>query len=205
MACGTSVARPAGLGYFSPVFVAGRHRGLGVGLLLAGMIALSACGGSGSAPRALPALSTTPAADASTAPPTSRAAELAAASAVVKRYFAVLNGLAENMDAAPFAAIEAPTCACREFVRSVRDVAARNETYFGTARIRGLTPAIDSPELVEVLVTYDASVGGTKDAAGRVVTSSAARNGVTAMFYVVRTGQRWYISKISVISRGKTR
>jgi hypothetical protein len=199
MACGTSVARPAGLGYFSPVFVAGRHRGLGVGLLLAGMIALSACGGSGSAPRALPALSTTPAADASTAPPTSRAAELAAVKAVVRRYYALLNRLHIDMNADGFAELMTEDCLCQQQVDAIRNAVARHEHYIDAVKLVSLTAALESRSRADVLVQYNARRGGLVEASGRQVTSTPAKAGLKRFFVLVLKENRWLISEIRAV------
>ena len=107
------------------MFVAGRRRGLGVGLVAAGLVVLSACSSGGSAPRTLPPLSSTPAAVVSTPPPTSKAAELAAVKAVVRRYYALLNAPTTVANANALAALMTADCKCREVVAATRHAARR--------------------------------------------------------------------------------
>lgn len=192
------------LGYFSPVFVAGRRHGLGIGLLTAGMVVLSACSNGGSAPQTLPRLSTTPAAESSTAPPTSKAAELAAASSVVKQYFKLKNQLASNMSTVPFRKIETADCPCRRFLGSISDVAQSNQHYFGRVLSLHLTPAADSEDLVEVLAGYDTTAGGIAGRDGRVLSRGEARRGVLAMFYVRKTSNGWQIYNIVNLKPGSS-
>ncbi|HET7309884.1 MAG TPA: hypothetical protein VFJ17_01005 [Mycobacteriales bacterium] len=178
------------------MFVAGRRRGLGIGLLTAGMVVLSACSSGGSAPRSLPALSTTPAAATSTAPPTSKAAELAAVKAVVRRYYALANQLHRTMDADPLAQLMTPDCSCRQQIQAIRSAAAVHNHYVDTATITSLTPALDSATTADVLVEFDAGVGGLVDASGRVITKSPPRKGIRRLFLLRLVGHQWLIAEI---------
>jgi hypothetical protein len=178
------------------VFVAGRRRGLGIGLLAAGIVLLSACSSSGSTPRTLPRLSTTPAAATSAAPPTSKAAELAAVKAVVRRYYALLNALHERMDPAPFAALMTPDCVCRAQVNAIREARDRNQHYIDTVRLVSLTAAMETDSRADALVQYDARRGGLVDSAGRHVTSTRALAGVKRFFILEKVNGHWLISEI---------
>lgn len=172
---------------------------------VAGLAGLTGCSGSGDRPQTLPPLSTTPAATSSPEPTaTGKKAELAAATAVVRHYFQLLNGLSTNMNPAPFSALESANCPCRKFLKSLRDVAARGQHYFGHASLTSVTPAADSARLVEVLASYDSTRGGIKDADGRIVTSSAARRDVTALFYVEQHHGRWLVDRIVTVKAGRS-
>jgi hypothetical protein len=178
------------------VFVGGRRAGLGIGLLAAGVVALSACSGSGSAPRTLPALSTTPAADASSAPLTSRAAELAAVKAVVRRYYEFANQLRHKMDPAPLSRLMTADCSCREQITAIRTAATHGRHYVDTATVRSLTAELEGPTTADVLVEFDAGPGGLVDSAGHVITSVPARNGIKRFFRLRLVGVRWLIWEI---------
>jgi hypothetical protein len=188
------------------VFVAHGRRQLRIGLAAGGTAAclalLAACGGGGSAPQTLPRLSTTPAAETSTAPLAGEAAELAAATTTVRMYFELKNRLPQDMDARSIAQITTPTCACREIVRTVRALRERHQHYFGAARVRGMTPAADSSTLVEVLVTYDSTAGGTADSHNRTIYRGQAHRDVTQMFYVREIDGHWLIDQIRLIDAG---
>ena len=189
------------------MFVADRRRGLRIGLVAGGMaacLALSACSGDGgSAPRTLPPLSTTPAAVTSTAPPTTRAAELAAVKAVVRRYYQLINGLHLSMNADAIAALSTRDCACRSFVAAIRNTASQGQRYFGHIHVVGLTADMDGPNYAEVLATYDSSAGGTVTNTGRVVYRGTPHHGTVENFLLTKRGGSWLISAITVIHRGE--
>src|SRR3954470_12684800 len=125
--CGRGVAERRRVGYFLRVFVADRRQGLGIGLVAVVVVAclavLTACSGGASAPRTLPPLSATPAAVTSTAPPTSKAAELAAVKAVVRRYYQLLNSPTPIANADALAALMTAECSCRRVSDSIRKMA----------------------------------------------------------------------------------
>ena len=127
---------------------------------------LAACGGSGSSPTVVPPLSTTSSASATSAPAQD---PKAAAVAVVREYFRLINNLDHDMNAHAFVAITTGGCPCRAFARQVREHAAKGEHYFGHIKLLGATPAADSPTQVQVLVSYDSSSGGTATDDGRVL------------------------------------
>jgi hypothetical protein len=184
------------------VFVAERRHRLGIGLLAAAMVALSACSAGGSGPRTLPALSTTPAADASSNPPTSRAAELAAVKAVVRRYYALLNAPTTVANAKALAALMTPDCECRRVAESTRQIAERNQHYFGRVRLIAVTPALDGSALADALVQYDYSDGGIRTANGEVVSRSEGRRGTLLSFRFRRIRGLWLISEVVVVRKG---
>src|SRR3954447_8253720 len=136
--CGRWGAERNALGYFLRVFVAERRQGLGTGpvavVVVACLAVLTGCSSGGSAARTLPPLSTTPAAVTSTAPPTSRAAELSAIKAVVRRYYQLLNSPTTLANADALAALMAPNCKCREVAQSTREVATSGRHYYGVTR-----------------------------------------------------------------------
>jgi hypothetical protein len=184
-----------------PVFVGGRRMAAGSGAIALAAV-LTACGGSGDPPTVVPPLSTTPTATASTTP---AADPKAAAVAVVKEYFRLLNSAERDMDAEGLAAIETSNCVCRKVVRSIRDARAHGQRYFGHAVLRDLTPVVDSLMQVEVLVVYDSSPGGLRRADGSRISSTPARTGVSENFYVRRVDASWVISDILAIRRGQQR
>lgn len=160
------------------------------------MVVLSACSSGGTAPRSLPPLSTTPAANASTAPPTSKAAELAAVKAVVRRYYALANHLRISMNAAPLSQLMTADCTCREQIRAIETAAAQGRHYIDHAILRSITPELDGPTAADVLVEFDAGPGGLVDSAGRAITSVSARAGIRRFFHLVLISGHWLISEI---------
>jgi hypothetical protein len=177
------------------VFVRGARLALAVAAVLA---LLAGCSNAGSKPVALKSITPTPSATAHTSAPP----EATSAAAAVKRYFALKSNLANRMDTAALGELETGECACRKFLESIRVTAARGQHYFGKSFIRSMTASADGPSQVEVLVEYDTTVGGTKDASGRVVFRGPARRGVKALFDVQLVGGRWLIADIASISSG---
>src|SRR3954452_5449074 len=141
-------------------------------LVVACLPVLPGCSSGGSAPRTLPPLSTTPAADTSTAPPTSKAAELAAVKAVVRRYYQLVNRLHSDMPADAFAAIMTPDCVCREQVAAIRQAVSKHQRYIDTATVVSITPALESKTAADALVQYNAGPGGLVNSQGQRVTSA---------------------------------
>src|SRR3954447_704771 len=184
--CGRWGAERNALGYFLRVFVAERRQGLGIGLVAVVVVAclavLTGCSSGGSAPRTLPPLSTTPAAVTSTAPPTSKAAELAAVKAVVRRYYTLINQLQQSMNADAIAELSTPQCPCRSFVAAIRKTASQGQRYFGHIKIISLSADKDGPDYAEALATYDSSAGGTETRAGRIVYRGRPHHGTIENF-----------------------
>lgn len=182
-----------GLGYPFAVFVRGRR------LALACVLAAIALGGcsSGDKPVALPSLSpsTSPSASPSA---TSTADTAAAAVGVVRAYYAIVNNLHRRMDAAALSALMTKSCTCQQQVRAVAEAAAKGEHYIDRARLVSVTPAVNSPTSVDVLVEYNASRGGLVDASGHQVTSAYAKDGIKRLFHVREIGGRWLIVEIDV-------
>ena len=181
------------------MFVADRHCRVAIGLLTGAMVAclgvLSGCSSGGSAPRTLPPLSTTPAAVTSTAP-TSKAAELAAVKAVVRRYYSLINELHRSMDAEKLGSLMTPSCSCREQVDAIRQAASKGQRYIDTVRLVSLTPAIETPTQADVLVQYNALRGGLVSASGRTITSTRPQEGLKRFFVLQLIGDQWLIAGI---------
>ncbi|MBV9293307.1 MAG: hypothetical protein JO222_12715 [Frankiales bacterium] len=168
---------------------------LGLAALLA---ACPACSGSGSTPQTLPPVSGSPTPSAS-ATATSRQAELAAAEAVVRQYFSLVNRLRVRMNAAAIGRLMTPDCRCREQVAAIRDAARRGEHYVDHASSVTLTPAFQDQRAVQVLVSYNASVGGLVDSHGRRVTTSRPRRGVKRLFSLRLVSDHWLIASIGAV------
>jgi hypothetical protein len=107
--------------------------GLSCQLAVATMAALSlvACGSSSSAPKSLPQLPKTTASPSASPSPTptatSKKAELAAAAAVVKRYYALLNADTTVRNAQSLAQLMTSDCTCRSVVRGTLRAARHHE------------------------------------------------------------------------------
>jgi hypothetical protein len=181
------------------------------------LVSLAACGGGSSGPATLPALSSSVAGPTPTAtvaspvatpspttPPTpsgraTRKAELAAATAVVRRYYAIANELRTHMDAGALAMLFTRSCPCQQQVRAIRAAAARHEHYIDQARLNVLRPELEGTNTASVLVDFDAGRGGLATRSGRQVTSAPAKNHVRRVFRLERTGARWLIFEIDAV------
>jgi hypothetical protein len=170
----------------------------------AGLALLTACSGGGSTPRTLPSLSSTPAAVTSPAPPTSKAAELAAVKAVVRRYYMLINQLQRSMNADAIAELSTPQCPCRSFVSAIRSTASRGQRFFGHIEIVGLSADTDGPDYAEVLATYDSSAGGTETGAGKIVYRGRPHHGTVENFLLQKQHGVWLIVSITVVQKGRT-
>ena len=176
-------------------------RGLGVALACALAAVLAAGCSSGDKPAALPSLTQSNSASASPSP-TSSATELAAVSAVVHRYFELINGPTTATAANELFAIMTAACKCRRVPTSVRDAAANGERYFGRTTIQSFVPTIDGPEDADVLVDYDSSTSGLRDASGRQLHRDPAMRGMTADFRLVQRKGVWLIDIVQIIRDG---
>jgi hypothetical protein len=114
----------------------------------------------------------------------------------VKGYYAALNALHLNMDAAALGAFMAPSCNCRQQVRAVQTAASRHERYIDHVRLVSLTPVLDGPNTADVLVEYNAGPAGLVDARGRMVTRTSAKNGIKRLFHLARQSGDWLIVEI---------
>jgi hypothetical protein len=180
--------------------------------LLAGaaltVLGLAGCSSSSdSDPTSLPTLS--PSASAASPTPsvspsgTGKKAELAAATAVVKQYYSLLNRLSTKMDADGFAAITAPRCSCRGFVRDIRLTAAKGQTYFGVDHLEAVKPVYVDPTTVQVLVRYSSAGGGIKSASGTVIHHGEPTHHASLNFQLSEQHSRWLIYEIDLLSKGR--
>jgi hypothetical protein len=161
-------------------------------------------------PRSLPALPALRAAtgaspgaagSSSPAPPAglpagSRIAERAAATAVVRHYYAIANHLPHHMDYRALAAIFTPGCFCRVQVRAVRSAASHGEHYIGWATLNSVVTTIDGPGLADVLVDLNVSRGGLVTSGGRPVTAVPPKRHLKRVFRLEHAGRGWLISAI---------
>jgi hypothetical protein len=167
-------------------------------------IGLAACSSSGSDPVGLPSLS--PSATASSPSPspsptaTSKKAELAAATAVVKRYYEIANQLKIHMNADGLAALMTAGCPCRAQVRAVRRAARHGEHYIDHAHINEFVPSYEAPGAVFVLVDLNASRGGLSTASGHMVTSAPPAKHVKRVFRLIKVQDRWLIGRIEALT-----
>jgi hypothetical protein len=180
-----------------------------LGLILASVVvfgALVGCGSSSSAPVSLPAVTagTTTPSPAPTSTPTagvtSKKAELAAARAVVSRYYEIANDLRNHMNAAALAALMTDKCPCRAQVRAVRRAARSNEHYIDQARLNHLVTGYEGPSAAYVLVDFDASRGGLVTGDGRHVTTAPPAKGVKRVFRLEKIDGTWLINRIEAVS-----
>jgi hypothetical protein len=165
--------------------------------------ALAACSEGGSAgPRALPVIQRSPDPSASrgrpaTPTPSSRnGSELAAATAVVRRYYRVTNALARHMDPSRLAALFTADCQCQAQVRAVRHAAADREHYIDHADLHAVRGSIEDSSHAYVLVDLSTSRGGLVRADGTPVSSTAPRRHLERVFRLERVGRSWRIYRI---------
>lgn len=171
---------------------------LGAALVMAALV--GGCSSSGSSPTVLPPVSTTPVTTSSSAPAQD---PKAAAVAVVREFFRLINNLEQEMDASAFESITSSDCPCRSFASAIRQKAAIHEHYFGRITLTSAVAVLDSPSRVQVLVTYDSTPGGTAKNNGTVIYRGAAHTGAAENFVVRKTSSRWLISVIAEIRRGR--
>lgn len=169
--------------------------------VLVGVAPLAGCSGSGGAPTTLPSLSASP----SATPSATAANDLDAATAVVRRYYALLNGPTTEANAAALAQLMTPDCSCREVVSAMLNAVQRNEHFFGQNHVVGVTASLDSPDAAEALVTYNYTDTGLKDAHGRVLSMSRGRLGTKQLFRLTRHSGSWKIATIIRVSAGQVR
>ena len=181
------------------MFLLGRRLGLAC---VAAVVALlvGGCSGGGSKPVSLPSISPT---DAPSPSATSTQTQLEAVSAVVRQYYSLLNGDTTTANATALAALMTPSCPCREVVTATKQAVARHQHFFGTNSVVSIVPNMDGPAAADVLVTYDYTRSGIKNASGRVVSSGPGRRGTTQDFRLVKQNGAWLIAKILRVSSGK--
>lgn len=173
-------------------------------LALAAALSVTACGSSApSTPKTLPALSAstpvaTPSPAASKPALSAKAAELAAATAVVRRYYEIANNLHRSMDADALAALFTSNCFCRAQVRAVRSAAAKGEHYIDQARLNSVVANTEGPTRADVLVDLNAARGGLVRADGSQVTSGRPQRHVKRVFRLHHVGNQWLITAIEM-------
>jgi hypothetical protein len=196
------------------------RRGGDLGVILALMTVLgssAACSGGSSGPATLPALSSSvatplptasaspaaspsPVASATAATQRTRKAELAAVTAVVRRYFATVNDLHRTMNANELADEFTSACPCQAQVRAVRSAAAKHEHYIDHATVNALRPVLQDPSHAQVLADYDSTSGGLVSRDGRRITTTRSEIHVRWNFELRRGNSVWRISSIEEIS-----
>ena len=163
-------------------------------------LGLASCGGSGDKPQTLPPLSQAP----STTPPTSPAPDpKAAAAAIVRSYYRLLNARSTVANADALAQLMTNDCPCMRLVRATRSVARKSQHYFGKNHVVSVTPSLDSPHVAEALVQYDYTAGGIKDDSGTVISRTQGRKGNLVRFLLALHDDKWLISRIDVLKSGR--
>jgi hypothetical protein len=123
-------------------------------------------------------------------------AELAAATAVVRHYYAIANALRRHMDAAALAALFTPACPCQAQARAVRRAAAKHEHYVDQATLNALRPSLQDRTHAYVLVDLNASRGGLVRSDGARITSVPAQRHVQRVFRLALINGHWRIYRI---------
>jgi hypothetical protein len=174
-------------------------------LTLAAALSVAGCSaGSSVKPQALPPLSasatpkptSSPIPPPSTPKPTAKAAELAAATAVVRHYYAIANNLRHDMDSSALAALFTPECVCQAQVDAVRSSRAKGEHYIDQAHLNSVVTNSEGPDRADVLVDLTASRGGLVKADGTQVTHGRPRNHVKRLFLLQLAHAGWLIYEI---------
>jgi len=129
-------------------------------------------------------------------PTTGRISPRAAELATVRQYFRVLNHLDVAMDADALAALMTPSCPCRKQVRSVRTEREEGHFYVDGAVINAIRVHVDGPAIGDVLVDYNATAGGIRDATGHWLSRAPLVRHVNWDFTLAKTSGRWQIARI---------
>jgi hypothetical protein len=127
---------------------------------------------------------------------------LAAVTALVRRYYSLLNGSTSLANANALARLMTPDCTCQEVVQSTRSAVAKGQQFFGSNRVLSVVPSLDGPAAADVVVTYDYTRSGVKDRTGHVISSGRGRNGTTQDFRLVKRNNAWLINAILRVSPG---
>jgi hypothetical protein len=170
------------------------------------VLSTAGCGSHTSAsPHSLPPLSvptttvrptSQPTASANPANVSPEAAELAAATAVVRRYYAIANNLRHDMNFRALEALFTSACYCQAQARSVREAAALHEHYIDQAHLNVLRPSSEGIGRAYVLVNFDAARGGLVKADGTTVTSIPPKRHVERVFRLEHFHRGWLITSI---------
>jgi uncharacterized lipoprotein YmbA len=169
-------------------------------------LSLVACGSSSSAPKSLPQLpntTATPPASPSPTPTTlSKKAELAAATAVVKRYYSLLNAATTVHNASLIEDLMVKDCSCRRVAHSTSSVARQHKHYYGRTTVTALKPTLDGPGVADVLVRYDFTDTGIKTNSGRTLTHVDGRVDNQIDVRLALVNSQWLISELQVLGNG---
>jgi hypothetical protein len=168
---------------------------------------LAGCGGSASsAPTSLPQLTKTPVATPASPSPSpttvSKKAELAAAKAVVTRYYSLLNAATTVQNATRIADLMVQGCSCLRVARSTRSVARKHHRYYGRTTVTARRANLDGPKSADVLVRYDYTDTGIETLSGRRLTHIEGRTDNQIDVRLQLIGGQWSISALEVISNG---
>lgn len=189
--------------YALPVFVGGRRLRLVHGVLgLALGASIVGCSGSSDSPTTLPPISQPPSTTPSTQPPTD---PKAAAVAVVREYFRLLNAPTSVDTATALRALMTDACTCQQVADSTESVARRGQHYFGRTTARHLTPNLDGANAAEVLVDYDYTSSGIANHDGSIVSKSPGRIGATLDFRLRQSASGWLINALIYVRKGHLR
>lgn len=125
-------------------------------------------------------------------PVSAKAAELA----TVRRYFQIVNNLRTDMNAGGLAKLMTRDCPCQAQVRAIRSAAALGRVYIGRAHINVMRPNIDGRDVGDILVDYNATMGGELAAGDKRLTTTRSQRHIKWDFAVRRVGHRWLITRI---------
>jgi hypothetical protein len=171
--------------------------------MLAGLVG---CSSSPSAPKSLPQLPSTAAptsADPAPSPSATRKkAELAAATAVVKRYYALLNAATTVHNANLIRDLMVKGCPCLRVAQSTQAVARNHRHYYGRTTVTALQPSLDGAREADVLVRYDFTDTGIETDSGRTVTRIPGRDDNRIDIRLELVNAQWAISELEVLSNG---
>lgn len=131
--------------------------------------------------------------------PAGQAAQLAAATSVVKRYFAVLNNMHDDMNAEGWSAIFTPKCPCQVQAASVRDARRRGEHFIDRDHVLKYTPSVDAPGIADVLVLFNAAKGGLVGPNDQTLSYAPPAKRLHRDFLLVHAGGRWLIARITAV------
>ena len=161
-------------------------------------LGIASCSGDGGSPAVLPPVSTTPSPSQTSAPTES---PKAAAVAVVREYFRLLNAPTSLATAKALRSLMIATCDCTKVADSTATVARRGQHYFGRTTPKNLTPTIDG-EVAEVLVDYDYTATGIANRDGVVLSKSPGRTGATLDFRLRQANDTWRIYALIYVRKG---
>jgi hypothetical protein len=165
-------------------------------LVASSVITVAGCGGGTSLPHSLPPLHS---AIPPTSPEPSSNTKATSPANVVRRYYAALNNLHVRMDPASFGRLFSPGCPCQAQVRAVLRAQRKGLHYIDRVHLIKLTTTHDSQRVADVLVSFNAAVGGLVVSTGRHVTSAPPALDVHRDFVLLRDHGRWKIERIEVV------